>query len=293
MSATRICATWILAAAMTGCAATAGHWSDPGDWSHDAYLPDEQELTDARHAYINADNAAALRSAIATMEDLLANSPGLESLRVDLAEAYTLLGAAYENSRRHKRDHFQTAQHHAERVLLSRPGFRQALEGGQRPGLAARQLTGEDVPAMVIWATATAYLFDEGLSSMGRVRHYRGLEDLRLFMERAYELEPEYEYGLVPFSLAIFYIATPQFAGGDLDRAARLMANAIETPGNSLMPRWGRARYLHTLTGDRQAKRSDLEWVLAQDARAADSPYPWNIYVQQDARRMLAELDRE
>jgi len=275
---------------LAGCASTAGQWSDPNAIpSHDPAL-DQQELKAARTAFTEADSEDSLRAAIETMELLLEAAPDHNRLLVDLAEAYTLLGAAYAQSRRDKRRYFLIAQGHAERTLMNRPAFRQALEQGQRPGRAAQTLDAEDVPAMVIWATATAYLFDEGMSTLGRVRNYRGLEDLRLFMERALELDPEYEYGLAPFSLAIFYIATPTFAGGDLDRAGQLMEQAIDSPGTSLMPRWGRARYLHSLTGDVEAKRTDLEWILSQDARTVDSPYAWNIYVQRDARRMLADL---
>ena len=284
---------WSIALVMillAGCASIAGQWSDPVALPGHEHALDQQALKDARSAYANADNAHSLRSAIETMEDLLDEAPRHGRLLVDLAEAYTLLGAAYATSRKDKRQHFLTAQGHAERALLDQPEFRKALEREVRPGLAARHLDADDVPAMVIWATATSYLFDEGMTAIGRVRHYRGLEDLRLFMERALELDPGYEFGLVPFSLAIFYIATPTFAGGNLDRAEQLIEQAIATPGTSLMPHWGRARYLHSLTGDDQAKRIDLEWVLAQDARAVDSPYHWNVYVQRDARRMLSEL---
>ena len=275
---------------LAGCASIAGQWSDPIAPPDHKNALDRQLLENVRLAYANSDNESLLRNAIETMEALLDEAPHHRELRVDLAEAYTLLGAAYTNSRTLKRQHFLTAQGHAERVLLSRPEFRMTLERGERPGLAARHLNADDVPAMVIWSTATSYLFDEGMTAIGRVRHYRGLEDLRLFMERALELDPDYEYGLVPFSLAIFYIATPSFAGGNLNRAEQLIEQAIATPGTSLMPHWGRARYLHSLTGDHRAKRADLEWVLAQDARAVDSPYHWNVYVQRDARRMLAEL---
>jgi len=34
-----------------------------------------------------------------------------------------------------------------------------------------------------------------------------------------------------------------------------------------------------------------LEWVIAQDPRKADSPYPVNVDMQKKARDMLANID--
>ena len=280
-----------LSLATLGCATSAGQWAESVSTADHEDETLDPAIIEARSKFKDGDDQSSLRAAIDSMERLLDRAPSNRKLRVDLAEAHTLLGAAYATSRGQKRSAFLAAQHHAEQALLTRPEFRNAIRAGQRSGLAAEHLEKEDVPAMVIWATATAYLFDEGMTPIGRALNYRGLEDLRLIMERALDLNPEYEYGLVPFSLAIFHIATPGFAGGDLDQAKLLMEQAIDTPGHSLMPRWGRARYLHPLTSDQESRRADLEWILAQDAHMADSPYHWNVYVQRDARRMLAELD--
>ncbi|MCC5866699.1 MAG: hypothetical protein JJU31_16375 [Wenzhouxiangella sp.] len=271
--------------ALSGCASTAGQWqAEPTTASADA---DETELAAIQELLARAGEAPLLAAAIKRLENLRQSAPANRQVLIDLAEAEVLYGAAHARSRREKRAHFITAQQHAESVLLQRPGFRLALAAGKRPGLAAAQLEREDVSAMVVWATATSYLFDEGMSAFGRVRNFRGLEDLRLMMERALELDPYYEYGLVPFSLAIFYIATPVIAGGNLQRAAELIEQAVATPGVSLLPHWGRARYLHPLMGDEQARLDELRWIVAQDPAAVDSPYRWNVYVQRDARRLL------
>lgn len=270
---------------LSGCASTAGQWqAGPAPASADA---DEAELASIQALLARAGEAKLLAAAIERLEQLRQSAPANREVLIELAEAEVLYGAAHARSRRAKRAHFLTAQQHAETVLLQRPGFRRALAAGERPGLAAAQLEREDVAAMVVWATATSYLFDEGMSTLGRVRNFRGLEDLRLMMERALELDPYYEYGLVPFSLAIFYIATPAIAGGNLQRAEELIEQAVATPGVSLLPHWGRARYLHPLMGNEQARLDELRWILAQDPAAVDSPYRWNVYVQRDARRLL------
>jgi len=33
------------------------------------------------------------------------------------------------------------------------------------------------------------------------------------------------------------------------------------------------------------------EWILAQDPRKADSPYSGNVYLQREARELLANID--
>ena len=282
----------------TGCASTAGQWQleqgEGGRLESEAVATRDrvtaEELGEAKRQHALASDATSLAQAIALFEALLERQPGQADVQVELAEALVLYGAAYETRRADKRRRFIAAQAHAENVLLANAGFRAAMAAGQRPGQAASQLGENDVPAMVIWATATAYLFDEGMSSLGRLRNFRGLDDLRMFMERAMALNPYHEYGLVPFSLAVFHIAAPAIAGGNLERAAELIEQAIDTPGVSLLPRWGRARYLHTQTGDLDALRADLDWILTQDPEAVDSPFRWNVYVQRDARRMLDAL---
>ena len=60
----------------------------------------------------------------------------------------------------------------------------------------------------------------------------------------------------------------------------------------SLLTRWGRAKYFYVMTGDREAFRRDLEWVIAQPAETQDNTLAWNLYFQRDARETLARIDR-
>ena len=105
------------------------------------------------------------------------------------------------------------------------------------------------------------------------------------------ELDPAYEHGAVPCSLAVYVIGRPASAGRDLERSAELLAQSIADAPTSLLARWGRAKYLHVRTGDRAAFRQDLEWVLAQDPAQAESPRRWNVYFQRDARDLLGRIE--
>ena len=58
------------------------------------------------------------------------------------------------------------------------------------------------------------------------------------------ELDPAYEHGAVPFSLAIYFIGLPASAGRDLERSAELFAQSVADAPTSLLAPWGRAKYL-------------------------------------------------
>ena len=64
---------------------------------------------------------------------------------------------------------------------------------------------------------------------------------------------------------------------------------AIEAGPDYLVNRWGRAKYLYDLIGDTEGFYSDLKWVISQDPQQAGNPYPWNVYFQEDAKKLLAE----
>ena len=271
---------------LAGCAA--GSFQTITAPDPDPVEPDHGSWQAAQARFAQAGDATILTEAIEALEQLRQQAPHYPPLLTLLAEAHTLYGAAYAQSRQQKHHHYGLAIRLAEQSLLSNPGFLNGVESGLPPAEALDRLTRDEVPAMVIWVTAVSYQFREGMTLFQRLRNFRRMGDVRALMERALVLDPEYEAGVVPFSLAIYHIAAPAIAGGDLERADALIEQAIATPGLSLLPRWGRAKYLYPATGNQAGRQADLEWILNQDPRAVDSPYRWNVYIQADARRMLA-----
>ncbi|MBG7629926.1 MAG: hypothetical protein IZT56_05785, partial [Bacteroidetes bacterium] len=65
----------------------------------------------------------------------------------------------------------------------------------------------------------------------------------------------------------------------------------IEIGPNYLVNRWGRAKYLYDLIGNKEGFKTDLEWVISQKPRNAGNTYPWNIYFQKDAQKMLENIE--
>jgi hypothetical protein len=111
-------------------------------------------------------------------------------------------------------------------------------------------------------------------------------------MKHLREVAPDWQHGAVHFAWGIYYLALPKVAGGDMELSRQSLDRAVEVGPHSLLPRWGRAKYYAVKTGDRQLFEDDLAWVVAQDPQQMDSPYPWNVYFQRDARAMLEDIGR-
>jgi hypothetical protein len=108
-------------------------------------------------------------------------------------------------------------------------------------------------------------------------------------IERIDELDRNWAGGGNYFSRGLYYISIPEKFGGSKQRSDDEFTTAIEVGPDYLVNRWGRAKYLYSLVGDEEGYITDLEWVISQDPHEAGNPYPWNVYFQEDARKMLAD----
>jgi tetratricopeptide (TPR) repeat protein len=235
----------------------------------------------------DAGDAVALRLAIDALEQAVAADPSSGAALERLAEARILYGAAYAVNRDEKTEWYTSGVSAAEQAMATNREFRRRVEEGATVGDAVSSLGRDEMRAMLFWVTGVSYYFKECLRGPARAIHFRWMLRTREVMERMLEIDPEYEKGAVLFSVAIYHIASPPGAGRDMGLAAEYFERAIAAGPESLLVRWGRAKYVHTGTGDRAEFRKDLEWVLARDPRTASSTYAWNGYFQRDARSML------
>lgn len=249
-------------------------------------------LARAESLFEEAIDAGRLRRTIAAYDEALRLAPEAGEVLVRLSEAHILYGAAYAEGQRERALSYTTGIRYSERAMALNPGFRRRVELGETVGEASVELGIQEMRAMLFWVTGVSYYYKECLSPLGNLLQFRWMLRTRQVMERMMALDPGFEHGAVPFSLGIYFIGLPPSAGGDLQRAGDLLARAVAESPTSLLPRWGRAKYLHAKTGDRAAFRRDLEWVVEQDPGAADSPLRWNVYFQRDARELLAGNDR-
>jgi TRAP transporter T-component len=275
-----------------GCMSWTPGWQSPSPVRRAQDVGDaEVALEHAKTLLESADSARRLQGAIAAYDEALRSAPDSGLLLVGLAEAHILYGAAYADERRQKAHSYITGIRYAEQAMALNAEFRRRVEGGESLGEASVALGRDELRPMLFWVTGVSYYYKECLGGLGQLTQFRWMLRTREVMERMMALDPAYEHGAVPFSLAIYFIGLPASAGRDLTRSADLLAQAVSESPTSLLTRWGRARYLHVKTGDRAAFRRDLEWVLAQDPTAADSPLRWNVYFQRDARELLAQIE--
>jgi tetratricopeptide (TPR) repeat protein len=204
---------------------------------------------------------------------------------------HMLMGAAYSESKKERKYHYNQAIKYCEMAMMISPVFRQKVTNGRKIWDAVDQLDAPYVDAMGYWYTARFYYFKECLSPLGRLFNVKLVLQNQQVISRIDALDRDWAGGGNHMSRGIFYIAAPEKFGGSKIKAAEEFAKAIEAGPNHLSNRWARAKYLYSLTGNKEGYRSDLEWVLAQDPHQAPNTYPWNMYFQAQAKTMLDNIN--
>lgn len=275
---------------LAGCMSWTPGWQDaiapkpPG--------PASQTFEQAESLFDSAGSRDQLRSAIDAYEIVVRSAPSDLPALTRLAEAQILFGAAYAVDKKEKAEWYRSGIRTAERAMATNEDFRRDVESGRSIGDASHSLGVGEMRPMLFWVTGVSYYFKECLSGVARLVHFRWMLQTRKVMDRMLEVDAGFEDGPVLFSLAIYHIAAPPAAGRDLTLAANYFDRALADGPESLLLRWGRAKYLHVQTGNRDGFRGDLEWVLAQDPTSASSAYPWNVYFQRDAKTLLGGIDQ-
>lgn len=260
-----------------------------------------QEKVSAEDIELLFDEARKIEASAATAEELISLIEVLKKIeKTDpyhyqalwtIGHYYMLMGAAYAEDKKEKSSYYREAIQYCERAMCANEEFLAAIEGGADITDAIHFLTIDEIDAMGYWYTARFYYFKECMSPFKRAMNTRIVMDNNKMIDRIDELDSNWAGGGNYFSRALYYIAVPERFGGSIEVARDEFSKAIEAGPDYLVNRWGRAKYLHQLTGDNQAFKSDLEWVLAQDPNMAPNTYPWNVYFQRDAQKMLDHLE--
>lgn len=276
---------------LAGCAS----WS-PG-WKSGAIASPADTLTTApldragaNHLFAEATRAEELAVVAASWKTALLDADDDPELLDNLADVHILYAAAWARSPAEKAEWYKAGIRYAERSMATNERFREQVEAGATVGDAVSELGPDRTRTMLLWVTGVSYYFKECLGA-GKLWHFRWMLRTREVMERMLAVDPEFGGGAVYFSLGIYNLALPPAAGRDLDKSREFLDRAVATSPTSLLTRWGRAKYFHVMTGDRDAFRRDLEWVISQDPRTPDNTLPWNLYFQRDARETLARID--
>ncbi|MGK2857413.1 MAG: TRAP transporter TatT component family protein [Thermoanaerobaculia bacterium] len=276
---------------LAGCASWSPGWksgaiASPADTIATAPLDREG----ANRLFAEATSAEELEVVAASYTKALHDPAHEAELLDNLADVHILYGAAWARTPSEKAEWYRAGIRFAERSMATNERFRERVEAGATVGDAVSELGPERTRTMLLWVTGVSYYFKESLG-VGKLWHFRWMLRTREVMERMLAVDPDFGGGAVYFSLGIYNLALPPGAGRDLDKSREFLDRAVATSPTSLLTRWGRAKYFHVMTGDRDAFRRDLDWVIAQDPQTPDNTLPWNLYFQRDARETLAQID--
>lgn len=252
-------------------------------------------MSGIKHA-LNLEKTAATKSDILQMVDhfktAIENDEEKLLAQWKVGQYSLLLGAGHAADKAEKKKFYLESIDACEKAMKLNVEFAKALEKGSTIWDSAHLLGEEYVDAMGFWYTARCYYFKECLTTLGRLFNIKMMVTNDPVIRRIDELNPNWEGGGNFLSKAIYYIAIPSRFGGSKENAALEFEKAIEIGPKFLVHRWGRAKYLSSITNNKELYVSDLNWVLEQDPSAGGNPHAWNVYFQNQAKVMLAETDQ-
>lgn len=290
---TRLLAALILAGStLNGCMRFKPDWDSTPVSARAASGVVDADLDFARAASRRAIDVEGLRAAMAAHEKVLAEDPDRYEALVTLADHSILMGTAYTESRDAKRALYDRAMRLGELAMYTNPEFKRLADGGARPWEACGALTEREMSAMMVWMTALLYKFKECMTPLVRVFNIRWMTHLDPMLDRMEQLDESWEEGAVPFTRAFYYFVVPRSLGGDRARAEASFERAVAMGPNRLVVRWGRARFFHVLTKNREGFVEDLRWVATRDPDTGSDTPAWKAYVQRDAMALLGDEDR-
>jgi len=248
-------------------------------------------LAQANIQISGSDTKEKLAALIRTYEQVLAIDPvNYESLW-SLGRYYMLMGMGYSNNIKDKKENYLNARRYCERGMYTNSGFKKLVDDGAPVADACSALTKREIEAMYYWYNSTALYYMECMNFIEKIFNLRPANTKKV-LDCMMAIDPAWGGGHPYAAIAGYYAAIPSFFGGDLKKSSEYYRKADEAGPEWLYIRFGRAMYLHRKTKDREAFRKDLQWIIAQDPHRAKSPYPWNVYFQREAKRMLADIDK-
>ncbi len=278
----------LIAFCITGCVSFDHGWKHMSQAQGTENI--ETILQDASELEKNAASKAEIIQIIDTYKKVEKVDPQNYHALWKIGNYYLLLGAAHSNGKKEKSKNYKNAVKYCEKAMFTNAKFKDAVLASNDVPDAASFLTINEIDAMGYWYTARFYYFKECLSPLRRIFNTSIVIENNKMIDHIDRLDPNWAGGGNYFSRALYYIALPERFGGSKELAELEFAKAIEAGPNFIVNRWGRAKYLYSLTGNTEGYLSDLQWVIKQNPQTAENPNAWNVYFINDAIKMLADI---
>lgn len=248
-------------------------------------------LAKAQKQIMQTDSRERALELIETYEAVLEIDPENYEALWSLARYNILVGVAYSDEKREKKKFYSEAVDYSERAMMTNPEFKAGVDKGVKVWNAFGVLTEREIAALYYWYNGTGLISAECQTRLQQILYSYRLPRFKKALNRMIEIDPEWAGGHPYFAWAAYWASIPNIMGRDLDKAEEFFGKAEVAGPNWIYIRWAKAKLVHTQRNDREAFIKDLEWVLSWDPKEADSPYPFNVYFQREAKKMLENID--
>jgi tetratricopeptide (TPR) repeat protein len=254
---------------------------------------DVSSLIDLANRQIEgAEDKTKLEELIRTYEKVLSIDPKNYEALWQLGRYSGLMALAYSDDVETKKRHYNKMIGYCERGMRTNPEFDELMKNGEKVYDACRVLTKNEIGALFYWYAGNIGIANYCMPKIKMLWYMaRNLRGNKKVMNRMMEIDAEWGGGHPYFTWAAYYSVMPKILGGDMEKAKWYFDKAVEAGPNWLYIRHSRASYYHAKRKNKKAFIEDLEWVVAQDATKADSPYPADVHFQKTAREMLENMD--
>ncbi|MDR1507390.1 MAG: TRAP transporter TatT component family protein [Treponema sp.] len=255
----------------------------------------------------------ALPFAIKMYETLLANNPDHQGLMLTTGSLFIMYANAFVQG---PAETLSAADYYKKRAQIERagrlyrrgaaliesalekkfPGWKDSRDDPEKLAVFLAKTEKEDIP-LLYWNAAgvlSAYALNPFNLDLGM-----RVPELRALIDRAYELDPDYNLGTLDEFYLLFYASLPAGMGGDMEKAEFHYKKALEkSKGLSAAPYVSYAKSVAVPAQDYERFKFCLENALAIDVEKESANRLVNIVSQRKARYLLdnagdffAELD--
>jgi len=239
----------------------------------------------------SADSGDKIKNIITAYEKVTAIEPENYDALVKVGEFAHLYAFIYATDKNVKEEYYLKSIKNCERAMYTNPKFRVLADQGKPAWECAETLTSKEMAAMFYWYVAAGQYWTECFSPLSHLINFRFAARGNTILQRMTALEPDSMNGRIHMAWGSAYSILPGIMGGDVKKSADEFTRAIKAGPDTLVNFYCRAKYLHVKTGDRDAFKKDLEFVLAADLKKVPADYAWNVGYQMKAKELLGKID--
>ncbi len=238
-----------------------------------------------------ADSKEKLQELIKINEEIIAIEPANFKALTALGNYLFLLGFAYTTDIAEKEKLYTRAVEYSEMAMYTNKEFASLVDKGESIYEASRVLGERDMEPMFYWYCAGGQRWTHCLGFWGKVTNFRIPAKSKMVLNRMAAIDENWHRGQVMFCYATLYTIPPAIFGGDMKKGKEYFDKAVALGPDCANHFVIRAKYYQTKIGDKEAFKKDLEHAIAINPAESSSPYPWSVYYQAEAKRMLQKMN--